>query len=50
MAKGSKGLRNCKPKFNGDVSDLKDELLKVQSAIEYKNQNLNPSTTAYEIW
>lgn len=33
----------------GDVSDLKDELLKVQSAIEYKNQNLNPSTTAYEI-
>ncbi len=32
-----------------DVSDLKDELLKVQSAIEYKNQNLNPSTTAYEI-
>ncbi|MFB0971407.1 MAG: hypothetical protein GX666_05175 [Tissierellia bacterium] len=33
----------------GDASDLKDELLKVQSAIEYKNQNLNPSTTAYEI-
>ncbi len=32
-----------------DVSDMKEELLKVQSAIEYKNQNLNPSTTAYEI-
>lgn len=32
-----------------DVTDLKDELLKVQSAIEHKNQNLNPSNTNYEI-
>lgn len=32
-----------------DVSDLKNELLKVQSAIEYKNQNLNPSASTYEI-
>lgn len=32
-----------------DVSNLKDELLKVQSAIEYKNQSLNPSLENYEI-
>ncbi len=32
-----------------DVSDLKDELLKVQSAIEHKNQNLNPSNQEFEI-
>lgn len=32
-----------------DVSNLKDELLKVQSAIEYKNQSLNPSNAIYEI-
>lgn len=32
-----------------DVTDLKDDLLKVQSAIEYKNQSLNPSTSSYVI-
>lgn len=32
-----------------DVSNLKEELLKVQSAIEYKNQSLNPSNAVYEI-
>ena len=32
-----------------DVTDLKEELLKVQSAIEHKNQNLNPSNENFEI-
>ncbi|MDO5028259.1 MAG: HlyD family efflux transporter periplasmic adaptor subunit [Bacillota bacterium] len=32
-----------------DASDLKTELLKVQSAIEYKNQSLNPSTSSFVI-
>lgn len=33
----------------GDISDKKDELLKIQSAIEYKNQNLNPTASEFEI-
>lgn len=32
-----------------DSEDLKKELLKVQSAIEYKNQSLNPSTSSFVI-
>ena len=32
-----------------DSEDLKKELLKVQSAIEYKNQSLNPSTSTFVI-
>lgn len=32
-----------------DISDLKEELLRVQSAIEYKNQSLNPKTEDYKI-
>lgn len=34
--------------LTNDVSDAKDELLKVQSAIEYKNQSLNPEDIDYE--
>lgn len=33
----------------GDISDKKDELLKIQSAIEYKNQSLNPTTSEFQI-
>ncbi|MDO5725408.1 MAG: HlyD family efflux transporter periplasmic adaptor subunit [Tissierellia bacterium] len=32
-----------------DVSSIKNELLRIQSAIEYKNQSLNPKLSRYEM-